>query len=161
MKDPAITLRPATDADLNEMRELYRGTITTVCANDYDEVQRAVWASTADNAERWANLIKEQHVLLAISDGKIAGFSSLRDGDYLDFMYVHKDCQRMGVAETLLKAIEQKALEMGCTVITSDVSKTARPFFERKGYTVLAEQVNQRQGVELINYKMKKDLKNN
>ena len=161
MKDPAITLRPATDADLNEMRELYRGTITTVCANDYDEVQRAVWASTADNAERWANLIKEQHVLLAISDGKIAGFSSLRDGDYPDFMYVHKDCQRMGVAETLLKAIEQKALEMGCTVITSDVSKTARPFFERKGYTVLAEQVNQRQGVELINYKMKKDLKNN
>lgn len=143
------------------MRELYRGTITTVCANDYDEVQRAVWASTADNAERWANLIKEQHVLLAISDGKIAGFSSLRDGDYLDFMYVHKDCQRMGVAKTLLKAIEQKALEMGCTVITSDVSKTARPFFERKGYTVLAEQVNQRQGVELINYKMKKDLKNN
>lgn len=47
-------------------------------------------------------------MLLAISDGKIAGFSSLRDGDYLDFMYVHKDCQRMGVAETLLKAIEQK-----------------------------------------------------
>ena len=161
MKDPAITLRPATDADLNEMRELYRGTISTVCANDYDAAQRAVWSSTADNAERWANLIKEQHVLLAISDGKIAGFSSLRDGDYLDFMYVHKDCQRMGVAETLLKAIEQKALEMGCTVITSDVSKTARPFFERKGYTVLAEQVNQRQGVELINYKMKKDLKNN
>jgi len=161
MKDPAITLRPATETDLNEMRELYRGTITTVCANDYDEAQRAVWASTADNAERWANLIREQHVLLAISDGKIAGFSSLRDGDYLDFMYVHKDCQRMGVAETLLKAIEQKALEMGCTVITSDVSKTARPFFERKGYTVLAEQVNQRQGVELINYKMKKDLKNN
>lgn len=52
MKHPDITLRAATVGDLNEMRELYRGTISTVCANDYDEAQRAVWASTADNAER-------------------------------------------------------------------------------------------------------------
>ena len=97
MNNPAITLRPATENDLDGMRELYRGTITTVCADDYDEAQRAVWAATADNAERWANLIKEQYVLLAMINGMIAGFSSLRDGDYLDFMYVHKDCQRLGV----------------------------------------------------------------
>lgn len=161
MKNPAITLRPATEADLPGMRELYRGTITTVCANDYDEAQRAVWASTADNTDRWSNLIKEQYVLLAMIDGMIAGFSSLRDSDYLDFMYVHKDYQRMSVAETLLTAIETKAVALGATVITSDVSKTARPFFERKGYTVLAEQVNHRQGLELVNYKMKKDLMNN
>lgn len=161
MKDPAITLRPATETDLNEMRELYKGTITTVCADDYDEAQRTVWASTADNAERWSNLIKEQYVLLAMINGMIAGFSSLREGNYLDFMYVHKDCQRMGIAETLLGAIEKKALEMGATIITSDVSKTARPFFEKKGYEVLAEQVNHRQGLELVNFKMKKALNNN
>lgn len=158
MNNPAITLRPATENDLNEMRELYRGTIITVCADDYDEAQRVVWASTADNADRWANLITEQYVLLAMIHGMIAGFSSLRGGDYLDFMYVHKDCQRMGVAETLLAAIEQKAVEMGTRAITSDISKTARPFFEKKGYEVVAEQVNRRQGLELINYKMSKQL---
>lgn len=78
---------------------------------------------------------------------------------YIDFMYVHKDYQRQGIAETLLLAIEDKAGNAGTTTITSDISKTARPFFERKGYKVIKEQINIRQGIEIINYKMSKDIK--
>ena len=44
------------------------------------------------------------------------------------------------------------------TVLTSDVSKTARPFFEKVGFEVIKKQTVVRQGVELTNFKMKKKI---
>jgi putative acetyltransferase len=158
MAQNEIILRQATLADLPEMKELFRGTILHVCANEYDAEQRAVWASSSEKTERWENLISEQYVLLAIKDGIIAGFGSLLSGNYLDFMYVHKEYQRQGIADALLSALEAEAIRQKTTVITSDISKTARPFFEKKGYVVVVEQQNPRGDVVLINYKMKKEL---
>ena len=158
MAQNEITLRPATLADLPEMKELFRSTIMSVCANEYDAEQRAVWAAASEKTERWNDLINNQYVLLAIRDGIIAGFGSLLNGDYLDFMYVHKDFQRQGIAEALLNALEAEAKRCNTTVITSDISKTARPFFEKKGYVVVDEQENLRGSLVLINYKMKKEL---
>lgn len=153
-----ITLRNAIPADLPEMKELYKGTIMQVCADDYDEAQRNIWASSANNIQRWEGLISSQYVLLAVKDGIITGFGSLRDGNYLDFMYVHKEYQRQGIADVLLHALEAEAIGAKSAIITSDVSKTARPFFEKKGYVVVKEQENVRENVILINYKMKKEL---
>ena len=153
-----ITLRTATPADLPEMKALYRSTIMEVCSADYDDAQRKVWSSSAEKAGRWSDMISSQYVLLAIADGQISGFASLKNGSYLDFMYVHKDFQRRGIADLLLTTIENEAVKQGASEITSDVSKTARPFFERKGYIVLKEQENLRDGIILVNYKMNKRL---
>ena len=153
-----ITLRTATLGDLPEMKALYRSTIMEVCSADYDEAQRKVWSSSAEKAWRWSDMISSQYVLLAIVDEQIAGFASLDKGNYLDFMYVHKDFQRRGIANLLLTTIENEAVKQGASEITSDVSKTARPFFERKGYAVLKEQENVRDGIILVNYKMYKQL---
>lgn len=158
MAQTQITLRQVTLTDLPEMKELFRGTIMNVCANEYDAEQRAVWASSSEKTERWENLIKEQYVLLAIKEGVIVGFGSLLNGDYLDFMYVHKEYQRQGIADALLNALEAEAMRQNTTVITSDISKTARPFFEKKGYVVDAEQQNPKGEVVLVNYKMKKEI---
>jgi putative acetyltransferase len=153
-----ITLRKATPADLPQMKELYRGTIMEVCAGEYDEAQRKVWSASADKADRWADMVRGQYVLLAITEGQIAGFASLDKGDYLDFMYVHKDFQRRGIADLLLTAMENEAMKQGASGITSDISMTARPFFEKRRYIVLREQENERLGVVLLNYKMHKQL---
>lgn len=154
-----ISLRQATHEDLPEMKKLYVGTITTVCTDEYTPEQIAIWASSAQKTQRWIDLIEHQLVLIARKDNKIVGFCSLDKNIYIDFMYVHKDYQRQGIAETLLLAIEDKAGNAGTSTITSDISKTARPFFERKGYKVIKEQINIRQGIEIINYKMSKDIK--
>ena len=151
-------LRQATIADLPEMKELFRGTIMEVCAAEYDAAQRAVWASSSEKTERWNALINEQYVLLAVKNNVIVGFGSLLNDNYLDFMYVHKGYQRQGVADMLLTAFETEATRLKTTVITSDISKTARPFFEKKGYVVVKEQQNERGNVVLVNYKMEKEL---
>lgn len=158
MAKDQIILRQALLNDLPEMKELYRETIMEVCATDYDMEQCMVWASSSEKTARWNDLINEQYVLLAVKNEVIVGFGSLLNGNYLDFMYVHKDYQRQRIADTLLTALEAEAIRQKAQAITSDISKTARPFFEKKGYVVLAEQQNQRGDLVLINYKMEKNI---
>lgn len=153
-----MTFKNATISDLKEMQELYIETIKHVCKNDYNSAQIDVWISGVKNTERWVAVINTQFVLLAIIEDQIVGFGTLKDGNYIDFFYIHKDFQRQGIADRLLTELQLEAKKQHSKVITSDVSITARPFFEKKGFIVKAEQRNIRFGIELINYKMEKNL---
>ena len=73
-------------------------------------------------------------------------------------MFVHKDWQRKGIASQLLSEIEAYACRFGITQITSEVSITARPFFEKQGYSVEKSQKKRAKRLEMINYVMKKEL---
>lgn len=140
------------------MQQLYIETIQIVCKNDYDSAQIKAWISGVKNTERWIEVIEKQFVLLAIIENKIVGFGTLKNGNYIDFFYIHKDFQRQGIADKILNELEMEAQKHNSTSITSDISITAKPFFEKKGFVVNAEQKNIRLGVELINFKMEKEL---
>jgi Acetyltransferase (GNAT) family. len=47
-------------------------------------------------------------------------------------MFVHKDFQSKGIVTILLNDIERYAITAGITRVTSEVSLTARLFFEKK-----------------------------
>ena len=82
----------------------------------------------------------------------------LHDG-YLHSLFVHKDWQGKGVASALLSETEIYAIrKLGATEITSEVSITARPFFEKQGYTAVKEQKAQANRLKLTNYVMTKAL---
>ncbi|KAF2340027.1 GNAT family N-acetyltransferase [Flavobacterium tistrianum] len=153
-----IIFKKATISDLSEMQQLYMETIQSVCKNDYNTAQIEAWISGVKNKERWIKVIEKQFVLLAIIENKIAGFGTLKDGNYIDFFYIHKDFQRQGIADKILNELEIEARKHHSKIITSDISITAKPFFEKKGFTVKAEQKNIRLGVELINFKMEKEI---
>ena len=151
-----ITFRNAILSDLNEIQELFVQTIESVCKNDYNSDQINVWISGVSNIERWHEVIDTQFVLLAIIENKISGFGTLKNGNYIDLFYIHKDFQRKGIAQRILSELEAK--KQHSKSITSEVSITAKPFFEKKGFVVKAEQKNILLGVEIINYKMEKEL---
>ncbi|WP_353723251.1 GNAT family N-acetyltransferase [Dyadobacter sp. 676] len=88
----------------------------------------------------------------------MAGFASLKGTDYIDFMYTHKDHLRKGVAQLMMAQLQEKAIQMGARCLTADVSKTARPFFEKLGFVILHENHNLIRGVWITNYKMRKEL---
>ena len=151
-----MNFRKATISDLAEMQQLYIETIQSVCKKDYNEAQREAWISGVKNKERWIEVIEKQFVLLAIIQDQIAGFGTLKDGNYIDFFYIHKDFQRQGIADKLLNELELEAKNHNSKIITSDISITAKPFFEKNGFTAKVKQRNVRLGIELINYKMEK-----
>lgn len=153
-----MILRKAILTDLEEMQNLYVATIQSVCQNDYNPEQIEAWTYSVKNTDRWIDVIEKQFVLLAIIENQIVGFGTLKDGNYIDFFYIHKSFQRQGIADKILNELELEARKHNAKIITSDISITAKPYFEKKGFAVKTEQRNIRLNVELINYKMEKEV---
>lgn len=155
----SITLRNASQSDLQTILQLFKTTVVTTCAAHYTPQQLAVWVAGAENVERWQQAIADQQFLVAEHNNRVVGFASLKAHSYIDFAYVHINFQGRGIARQLYAALEQHARNAGTTVLTADVSITARPFFERMGFAVAKPQTVVRQGIELRNFQMQKRLK--
>lgn len=153
-----LILRSAQPTDLKEMQQLFVDTISTVCTNDYTPEQIEVWASSVKNTQRWLDVFHKQLFLVAEKDNRIVGYGSLESGNYIDFLYIHRDYQRQGIAQKLFSALEDHAKKVGSKILTSDVSKTAQPFFEKNGFRIVSENKKQIEGIEMMNYKMMKPL---
>lgn len=158
MNRPVFSIRKGNSSDLPEMQQLFAETITHICSKDYDNVQIEAWRLGAENEMRWQKVIENQYVLIAVSHGKIAGFISLDQGNYIDLLFVHKDFQNQGTAFQLYQWVEQEAVRQKQPFLTADVSKTAKPFFEKMGFHIIREQSVPVRGTKLTNYKMEKKL---
>jgi putative acetyltransferase len=80
---------------------------------------------------------------------------------YLDLLFVHADYQRRGIAAALYSHAEAQAQQYGVQHVWTQASLTARPFFERVGFVVIAEQTvrsSVRADVTFTNYRMEKLL---
>ncbi|ATN06331.1 GNAT family N-acetyltransferase [Chryseobacterium indologenes] len=153
-----MIIRKGNENDLAEMKQLFAETITSICKDDYPEEQLEAWRSGAENNERWLKVIHEQFVLVAISEHTIVGFATLDQENYLDLFFVHKNYQHQGIASQLYEQIENAARKQTERYIRSDVSKTAKSFFEKLGFYVLKEQIAPIKGIALTNFKMQKNL---
>jgi putative acetyltransferase len=158
MNNKEVSIRIAKSADLKEIQKMFVDTITAICKDDYSFEQIRAWTSSIENTNRWTDKLKSQYFLIAELDNKIVGYASLENNDHLDLLYVHKDYQRRGIADSLYTEIEKEAIKRKVTVLNSDVSKTAIRFFQKKGFKIIAPQTNIIKGVEIINYKMTKVL---
>lgn len=149
-------IRVAEQEDLEQIKQLYHDTVTSINSNDYNEEQIRVWSDVSGGSHNFSEKIIEQNFFVADLESKIIGFGSVTDEGYLDYMYVHKDYQRKGVAKKLLHEIEKTADELKVEKIYSHVSITARGFFEKHGYTRESDQNEKYRGVEFINSVMVK-----
>lgn len=153
-----INIRQATLYDIEEIMNLYSETVRNVNRKDYTPEQIRVWSEGSGNNARLEKAIDEQYFIVAEIRGTLAGFSSIAKDGYLDFMYVHKDHQREGMALALLIEIEKKAIEQKNSEIYSHVSKTAKGFFEKFGYEHKKDLQDIYKGVLFINALMVKKL---
>jgi putative acetyltransferase len=151
-----LTLRHGQPDDLSELQQLFVNTVAEVCKKNYDQAQIQWWVSTVGNTQRWQEILEGQYVLVAQNEDLIVGFSSLNSLGYVDMLYVHKDYQRQGIGTKLYMELENEAIRRGNVYLNATVSITAKPFFEKQGYTVLTEQDIFQNGVTLSTYLMTK-----
>ena len=149
-----MILRKYAKTDCAELAELFYDTVHTVNAKDYTREQLDAWATGEINLEAWNESFQAHLTVVAEMDDQIVGFGDMDKTGYLDRLYVHKDYQRRGVATAICDALEQntKAAEF-----ITHASITARPFFEKRGYTVVREQQVERRGELLTNFVMRKE----
>lgn len=141
--------------DIQELNKLYKNTILIVNRKDYTSEEVEDWASCSADTD----LLEEHYCVLAKNeDGIIVGFGSINDIGYMHVLFVHKDFQHQGIATLLYKHLEMYAKKSGIGEITSEVSITAKPFFQKQGFRVDEEQKRKANKLYLTNYKMSKWL---
>lgn len=153
-----IYLRKAVPGDISILRTLFHDTVTTVNRKDYTQSQVEAWVSRG-TPERWRELFDQLYFIVAENESnKIVGFTSINNTGYLHSMFVHKDYQHQGIAGSLLMEIEKYARSLSIKKIESEVSLTARYFFEHRGYVVDKIQKIDIEDQQLTNFVMYKHL---
>lgn len=147
-------IRPATKTDLPAIQHIAQQSILVGTIGEYDQAQRCVWAARLADSNHWERIFSSQTLLVAEGNGVLLGFTALDGVDHVDYLYVHPDQFRRGVASHLYQAVETLAKTRGAIRLTSEVSHTARPFFERMGWQIETVQTVYIDGLALTNNRM-------
>jgi len=132
--------------------------IHQVAAKDYSPEQIAAWAPTDMDAAAWAARVRSTRPFVAELNNEIVGFADLQPTGYIDQFFVSGLHPRRGIGSLLMAQIHSQAQSSCITELTSEVSKTAEPFFVHHGFHVVQRQFPVRQGVVLENALMRKSL---
>jgi len=153
---PTLSIRPYRPEDLDAVIGIFLGAIREIAAKDYDRAQIEAWAQADRDA--WAMRRLSRPTWVAVVGEKPVGFTDLEPDGHLDMMFVHPAHQGVGIATALLERVETAARGQGLARIFTEASITARPFFERRGFRLLAAQIVRVRGQALANFRMEKLL---
>jgi len=153
-----IQVRRYQDGDAKFLSQIYYNTIHTVNAKDYTKNQLDAWApwSSVQDYSGWQEKLEKIKPYVALIDDIIVGFSEFEPNGHIDCFYVHHEFQGSGVGSALIHEIEKEAVDKSISRVYAEVSITAKPFFEAKGFHVVKQQAVTIRGVELINFIMEK-----
>ncbi len=141
------------------LHEVFFSAIHGTASADYTPEQIAVWAPVEFDRERWAERMRGIAPFVAEDGGALVGYADVQDDGYIDHFFVAASAGRRGVGSALMRRIHATAAERGTTGLYSNVSLTARPFFEHWGFHVEQEQHPSVNGVSMTNFLMRKPLK--
>ena len=147
-----MEIRRYERGDLEKITMIFHNTVHKVNIKDYTQEQVDAWAPDFIDKEKWNKTLSEHYTFVAVKNDAIIGFGDIDGSGYLDRLYVHHDYLRQGVATLICNKLESM-VDSDLTIITH-ASITAKPFFEKRGYRVVKEQLVERKGVFLKNYIM-------
>lgn len=152
-------LRPATEADLPALAEVYIDAVRTLAPEAYTPAQVDAWASwpTAD-PDAFHQRLRAGHAWVAEAEGVIAAFAVYTPPDHLDFLYTRGAFARQGLATRLHRRLERIAHETGAPWLRTEASYLSRPVFNQLGYRVIQIEKIERYGETFTRFNMRKRL---
>jgi GNAT superfamily N-acetyltransferase len=127
----ALTIRLARPEERLDLEALQRR--ASLALPEYREQLKA----HPEVIELPAEQIAEGQVLVAVLDGRIAGFAAVIAGE-LDGLFVEPDHWKRGVGAALVEAAAHEARMQGLS-LTVTANPTARGFYEKCGFTLEGE----------------------
>lgn len=158
-----ISVRDYRPEDTQELACIYFNTIHRINIKDYTQEQVDAWAPPAgfnshSGTEGWAKKFARTKPIVALIGDKIVGFAELEPNGHIDCFYCHHEWIGKGVGSALMKEILIRAQKSHINRLFAEVSITAKPFFEKNNFIVVAEQVDYKKGIGLVNYKMERTI---
>ncbi len=154
----AIIIRSYRPSDLPDLKAIFLDAVHRGCAKDYTPKQLHAWAPKTLDTAPWGKRLEKSRCWLAEKDGIPVGFTELTDPGHLHMLFVLSDYHRQSIASALLAELENTATQQGIETLTTEASRTARPFFERSGYDLIVAQTIVYQEIAIQNFQMAKHL---
>lgn len=153
-----IVIRGYKKADAEALAAIYYNTIHTINIRDYTEEQVNAWApyDSVKDYSGWQEKLAKVKPFVAVINDIVVGFAEFEPNGHVDCFYVHHEYQGKGIGTALMKAIFDKAKQESIERVYAEVSITAKPFFEAKGFKLVKEQIVTLRGVGLKNFMMEK-----
>ncbi|QDT66402.1 GNAT family N-acetyltransferase [Calycomorphotria hydatis] len=153
-----LKIRRYQAGEEQELWQLYHDTVHEVNRADYSQEQLQAWVPSKYPKQEWGSRMQRLQPFVCEFERRIVGFADVQPDGYIDMFFVHHAVQRKGVGRALMEKLIATATDKGIKTLTSNVSITARPFFEAYGFHVLNEQQVEVRGVMLTNYRMAREL---
>ncbi len=137
MNSARIDIRKAVLADAEAAIEVLRRSITELCIADHrnDPARLAPWLANK-RPEVFAAWLSDanNHVFVAVRNGKIAGVGSVTSEGYIGLNYVAPEARLSGVSRQMLTHLEREARCSGLARVFLTSTATARNFYLAAGY---------------------------
>lgn len=130
--------------------------IHEIASRDYTQEQINAWAPADLDGALWDQHMRDLNPFVVQLHDEIVGYADVQPNGYIDHFFVSGFHPRQGIGRLLMERIHQEAASLGLRELTSNVSRTAQPFFAHHGFEVVAQQTPIRRGVAIPNASMRK-----
>jgi putative acetyltransferase len=126
----------------------------------YNREQVEAWAVSVPPAEFYQKKAVDGRALLVTVDDsdKPVAYGDIEPSGHIDHLFCHPEAIGTGAASKLYDRLEVQARDWSLARLFVEASEVARPFFERKGFTMLRRNDFIMRGVLMHHYWMEKLL---
>ena len=157
----AMQVRAFQIGDEPALFRVYRSAIHLIASKDYTAQQIQAWAPEVVDSELWRKRMCGIRPFVVQDGGEIIGYADVQTSGYIDHFFVSGHHPRCGIGTLLMDRIHAEAKAIGICELTSDVSRTAEPFYLRYGFSVVERRESVIRGVAIPNAFMRKQLEAN
>jgi len=153
-----VNIRRFNFSEDRALFKVYYSAIHLAASRDYTPEQIKAWAPADLDKDLWAAKMLDINPFVAEVNGEVVGYADVQPSGYIDHFFVSGYHQREGVGKLLMSAIHDEAASLGLTELTSDVSRTAQPFFQKFGFSIIEQRSPEVRGVVIPNALVRKFL---
>jgi len=140
------------------LHAVFLSAVHGLASKNYTPEQVQAWAPRDLDQELWASRMQGIQPFVVEASGEIMAYADVQPSGYIDHFFVAAPYARRGVGSMLMNHIHKAASEQAITALTSDVSLTAQPFFEKFGFVVVEQRAPVIRSVVVQNALMRKEL---
>lgn len=140
------------------LRDVFRSAIHELAIRDYTPEQVDAWCPVEFDQAAWCERMQRFRPFVVEDAGRPIAYADLQPSGMIEHFFVSGPHARRGVGTLLMNRIHERAAELGLSLLRSEVSLTAQPFFRRFGFEIVRQQWPVVRGVTFSNAAMEKRL---
>lgn len=153
-----MIIRDFRVGDEMALHAVFHSAIHQTASRDYSHEQIDAWAPESFDREVWTQRMRAIRPFVVEDAGEIVAYADVQPNGYIDHFYVSGSRGRQGIGSLLMRRIHDAARAQAMGELTSNVSRTAQPLFERFGFVVVEHRSPLTRGVVVPNAFMRKSL---